>query len=206
MNRIQEIICEEMINYLREVNDETDWDLYEKYDEVKRDILYGFLNNNKRGIKKQPWQVIPFGRLKKIWEDFMRLGFVRDVNGLEMIENIVQYNILKLYVNTELVGHTSHNPDEDFEEAGFTDQDKEAFYDYIDKFSDYAFDDFGGRRPGLTTLLARLRKARTSEEKVPIIDQILNVIHQSSDLASWFVEGGSTSLSQLSGSPSMTTA
>ncbi|MFA5366606.1 MAG: hypothetical protein WC333_01875 [Dehalococcoidia bacterium] len=202
MNRIQEIICEEIVNYLREVDDETDWDLYEKYDQMKSEILYGFLDDKKRGVKDQPWTLVPFGRLKKIWEDFMIYGHVRDTRGLEMIEDIIQDNIIKLYVNTELVGHTSHDPDEDFEEAGFTEQDKEEFYNYINKFSDYAFSDFGGRRLGLTTLLTHLRKARTPEEKVPIIDQILNVIHQTSDLAAWFVEGGSSALSQLSGSPS----
>jgi len=206
MNRINKIIKEEIIKFLRESDEDMDWDLYEKLDDVKRDILSGFLNDKKRGIKKQPWRVIPFPRLRKIWEDFMRIGVVRDTAGLEMIEDIIQTNILKLYVNTELSGHSQVDPDDDFEDYGYTEQDKEDFWDYVHEISDYAWSDFGGRRLGLTTLLGHLRKARTPEEKVPIIDQILNVVHQRSDLAALFVEGGSSALSQLSGSPSQVEA
>jgi hypothetical protein len=202
VNKLHKIVREEVIKYLKESDEDMDWDLYEKLDDVKREILSNFFSDRERGVTEQPWKVIPFARLKKIWEDFMTMGVVRDTRGLEMIEDIVQDNILKLYVNTELVGHTSSDPKYDFEEYNYTEQDMEQFYDYIDKFSDYAFSDFGGRRLGLTTLLAKLRKARTAEEKIPIIDQILNVVHQRSDLASWFVEGGSSALAQLSGSPS----
>jgi hypothetical protein len=201
MKSINKIIKEEIIKYLRESDEDIDWDLYEKLDDVKRDILSGFLYDKKRGVKKQPWKVIPFPRLRKIWEDFMRTGIVRDTAGLEMIEDIIQTNILKLYVNTELSGHSEVDPDDDFEEYGYTEQDKENFWDYVHEISDYAWSDFGGRRLGLTTLLNNMRRARTPEEKVPIIDQILNVVHQRSDLAALFVEGGSAALSQLSGSP-----
>jgi len=201
MKLINKIIKEEIIKYLRESDEDIDWDLYEKMDEIKMDVLQGFLRNKERGIKKQPWQLVPFPRLKKIWEDYMSTGVVRDTRGLDMIDEIIQSNIIRLYVNTELVGHTEHDPDEEFQDAGFTEQDKNEFYDYIDKFSDYAFSDFGGRRLGLITLLSQLRKATRPEEKVSIVDQILNVVHQRSDLAAWFVEGGSPALSQLSGTP-----
>lgn len=203
MENIYKIIKEEVIKFLQEYNDDdTDWGLYDRLDQVKTDILTGFLEDKKRGIKEQPWKLIPFPRLKKIWEDYMRMGIVRDTAGLEMIEDIVTDNILKLYVNTELSGHTPVNPDDDFEEYGYTEQDKEDFWDYVKEISDYAFDDFGGTRPGLTTLLSQVRRAKTPEEKLPLLDQILNVVHQRSDLAALFVEGGSSALSQLSGSPS----
>lgn len=203
VNKLNKIIKEELSKFIREYNDDdTDWDLYDKLDQVKTDILSGFLEDKKRGIKEQPWRLIPFPRLRKIWEDFMRMGIVRDTAGLEMIEDIITENILKLYVNTELSGHTPVDPDDDFEEYSYTEQDKEDFWDYVKEISDYGFSDFGGSRPGLTTLLARVRKARTPEEKLPLLDQILNVVHQRSDLAALFVEGGSSALSQLSGSPS----
>ena len=203
MKNIYKIIKEEVIKYLREYDDDdTDWGLYDRLDQVKTDILTGFLQDKKRGIKEQPWKVIPFPRLKKIWEDYMRMGIVRDTAGLEMIEDIITDNILKLYVNTELSGHTPVDPKDDFEEYGYTEQDVEDFWDYVKEISDYAFSDFGGSRPGLTTLLSQVRRARTPEEKLPILDQILNVVHQRSDLAALFVEGGSSALSQLSGSPS----
>lgn len=202
MKTLNKIIKEEIVKFLKESDEDIDWDLHEKFDDIKRDILTGFFSDREKGITEQPWQLVPFARLKKIWEDFMTYGVVRDTRGLDMIQDIIQTNILKLYANTELVGHTEHNPDYDFEEYDYTEEDKDQFFDYIDKFSDYAFNDFGGRRLGLLTLLSQLRKASRPEEKVSIIDQILNVVHQRSDLASWFVEGGSRALSQLSGSPS----
>jgi len=202
MNPLKRIIVEEVRRFLKESDENIDWDLYDKLDITKQDILGNFLKNKKKGIKEQPWEVVPFARLRKIWGDYMTYGVVRDTRGLEMIENIITNNILKLYVNGELVGHTQRDPGEDFDDYNYSEQDREDFSDYIDKFSDYAFHDFGGRRLGLITLLKNLRKARTPEEKVPILDQILNVAHQSSDLAAWFVEGGSAALSQLSGSPS----
>ena len=202
MKSLRRIINEEILRFLKESDEDIDYDLYEKFDDIKRDVLSGFLQDKKRGIHEQPWQLVPFSRLKKIWEDFMRTGVVRDTRGLDMIQDIIQTNILKLYANTELSGHSSANPDYDFEEYGYTEQDKEEFYNYITKITDYGFSDFNGRRLGLTTLLSQLRKAHTPEERVPIIDQILNVVHWTSDLASYFVEGGSSALNQLSRSPS----
>lgn len=192
------------IRFLNESDEDIDWDLYEKLDEIKSEILSSFIEHKKRGIKEQPWILIPFARLKKIWEDYMSTGIVRDTRGVDMIEDILTTNILKIAVNTELVGHSEVDPSYDFDEYSYTDEDRDDFADYIDKFSDYAFSDFGGRRLGLFTLLQQLRRARNYEEKIPIMDQILNVVHQRSDLAAWFVEGGSQSLSQLSGSPSET--
>jgi hypothetical protein len=202
MKSITKIIQEEVLRYLKETDEDIDWDLYDKFEKLKDEILSDFITN-KNSVTHQPWQVVPFARLKKIWEDYATYGVVRDTRGLEMIEDIIQDNIIKLYVNTELVGHTQTDPQDDFDNYGYTEEDKEKFFDYIDyKFSDYAFSDFGGSRLGLLTLLSQLRKAQTPKEKLLIIDQILNVAHQRSDLASWFVEGGSSALSQLSASPS----
>lgn len=199
MNKLLKIINEEIKQCLKESED-FDYDLFEKLDEIRSQILSDFLRHKQMGIKSQPWKVVPFARLKKIWEDYIRLGFVRDEKGLDLIEAIIQNNILKLYANTELVGHTSSNPDEYFDEYEYSEEDKNDFYDYIDKYTDYGFDDFGGRRLGLITLLMQLRRATTPEQRLVIIDQILNVTHWTSDLAAWFVEGGSSSLAQLSGS------
>lgn len=211
MVSLRRIIKEEYVKLLKEINynrdEDIDYSQFEREDEIKREMFNDFLYHNTPDFTKHvPWTVIPFPRLKKIWEDFMTYGSVRDTRGLEMIEDIIQTNILKLYVNTELSGHSEVDPKYDFEEYGYTEQDMEDFWSYIDKISDYAFNDFGGRRLGLTTLLGQVRKARTPEEKLPILDQILNVVHQTSDLASYFVEGGSSALSQLSGSPSQVPA
>ena len=79
---------------------------------------------------------------------------------------------------------------------GFT----EDFYDWTvdaegtDIMSDY----------GLEPLFKLLYQLRSEEEKTPeerllIIDQMLNIAHQRSDLASWFVVGGSRALNKLAG-------
>jgi len=85
---------------------------------------------------------------------------------------------------------------------------KERFYDYYQNdpegkmggfISDY------GLKP-LEDLLVELLRASTPEEKLLIIDRMLNVVHQRSDIADWFVEGGSHALGQLSGSPTQVDA
>lgn len=76
----------------------------------------------------------------------------------------------------------------------------EDFYDWTvdaegtDIMSDY------GLKP-LLDLLYQLHssKEKTPEERLLIIDQMLNVAHQRSDLASWFVVGGSRALNKLAG-------
>jgi hypothetical protein len=55
-----------------------------------------------------------------------------------------------------------------------------------------------GMQP-LLTLVGELRKQTRPEDKLVTIDKMLNVVHPRSDMASWFIEGGSSSLSKLSG-------
>ena len=49
------------------------------------------------------------------------------------------------------------------------------------------------------TLGSKLYEEDAPENKLVLIDKILNVVHQRSDMASWFVQGGSAALSDLSG-------
>jgi hypothetical protein len=58
-----------------------------------------------------------------------------------------------------------------------------------------------GLKP-LVKLAEQVHKAKSPEEKLVLLDQMLNVVHRRSDIANWFVEGGSHALSQLSGTPS----
>jgi hypothetical protein len=51
----------------------------------------------------------------------------------------------------------------------------------------------------LMTLVGELRRETKPEDKLVTIDKMLNVVHPRSDMASWFIEGGSSSLSKLSG-------
>jgi hypothetical protein len=55
-----------------------------------------------------------------------------------------------------------------------------------------------GLKP-LRTLATELYAEQNPEKKLVLIDKILNVVHQTSDLAAWFIQGGSSSLNDLSG-------
>lgn len=63
------------------------------------------------------------------------------------------------------------------------------------RISDY------GLKP-LQELAGQLLNTHNSSSKVVVIDRMLNVVHQRSDMASWFVQGGSNALADLSASPS----
>lgn len=176
--------------YISLIKEERDiWDLQEAIPKV----LSQYQPNT-----KQKWNVVPFPRLKKIWEDYAKLNFVRDTKGMQRITELFLDNIEKIYANTYLAGHTEADPDEYFDQYGLTsEEDKEDFWDSIDddngipRISDYALDD-------LVELYFKLSKANTAEQQLQIVDRILNIIHQRSDIASWFVQGGTNSLTKLS--------
>ena len=75
---------------------------------------------------------------------------------------------------------------------------QEDFFDWVvDKNGTSYVSDYG--LEPLQKLLYELKLKKTPEERLVVIDKMLNVSHQRSDLASWFVEGGSKALSNLSG-------
>lgn len=259
---ITTIIKEEIAKLIDEY---FDYDNLPSEYEVKHKIFTDFLyNNNPEFTKNIPWKLIPFARLKKIWEDFIRTGVVRDTRGLEMIEEIVTNNIMKIYAITDLAGHTQWGDKESFEEHignwvddqmncilkhkgkelqldsdGSTDStynasgcegglhpfvssffdknykdgmdlnefrnqlyeemvDRFFYYYVVDPQSGHNYISDYGLNP-LMVLMGELYRADKPEDEVVIIDKMLNVVHQRSDLASWFVEGGSNALNSLSG-------
>lgn len=202
--KIKEIIREEFNKYLFEnYNEDIDWGLYELKDNIFRNIVDDYIESKNGDHHKQKWYLIPFNRLKKIWEDYIRYGFIRDTKGMDMFEGIFTQNILKLAINTELSGHMQYYPTEELEDMGLTEDDlwnddDFDFGDYIEgdngqlRISDY------GLQP-LTKLLFQLKKENDYNKKLIIMDKMLNVVHQRSDIAGMFVEGGSASLDKLSG-------
>jgi hypothetical protein len=182
---------------------------FEMMNEERNKILREF--NEARKLRKakpysQPWPVIPAARLTKIWNDYSKTGIVRDERGLDEIVDRVLRNIFRLHANTELVGHTPGDPremySEDLEYHGIKNEKDYArlvYYIQDDKYSDYAM------KPLLNIALS-LMKAKTAEEKLLLVDQALNVIHQRGDIAAIFVEGGSKTLNQLFERPYKTTA
>ena len=178
-------------------DEDTLQDYYEEHDENIRNQVYDF-NESKPG-DRQSWRVIPAGRLKKIWADHARMGFVRDIKGIEMMQDIIIENVRKAQANTMLMGHTTHSPNDWLEENEMTMNETDE-HDY----SDWAVDDKGAWRisdyalGNLVNGALELIYAKTPEEKLAKIDWILNVIHMRSDIAAWFVEGGSRTLDELS--------
>ena len=252
MNLLSKIIKEEYIKIQKFLNEEYDedriFDLTEKRDEYMNKIFDEFLfENNSDFSKKIQWKLIPFLRLKKIWEDYMKLGTIRDIKGLDFIESIIIQNILKVSIITELWGHTSKSNDDIYEDNigyyvdyqlkcllpqqsnspcnttihPFIKQSFEENYNkdmsvkeikekiveiLTDKFHDFTTDPKSGHgymsdyglKP-LETLVIRLYDTDEPKDKLVLIDKVLNVVHQRSDIAAWFIEGGQSSLNQLSG-------
>ena len=75
---------------------------------------------------------------------------------------------------------------------------KFSWYYVEDPDSGQAYISDYGMQP-LLTLVGELRRETKPEDKLLTIDKMLNVVHPRSDMASWFIEGGSSSLSKLSG-------
>lgn len=199
MNKIKQIIREE-INRLFE--DEFDYDLYELMDEVRNEVIEGFLDAREKGGGKQPWRVVPAGRLKKIWEDYIKFGHVRDVKGIEIIENLMTRNALKLNANTELSGHVNYGMEDELEPYGLTPDDiwegDFDFGDYIEGSNGQLMISDYGLQP-ILKLVMEVRRQSTPEQKLITLDKMLNVVHQRSDLAELFIQGGSTTLNDISG-------
>ena len=271
------VIYEEVIKEYSLDDGEPDYELFSRFDDFKMSVLYSFLyENNEDYTMRMSWRVIPYVRLKRIWEQWAIFGFVRDTKGLEMIENIMISNTIKIHVLTQLAGHTTSPTEDDYEDAWgdyvntylkqyklrtqepdvnnpnqlefdwnskngdgvkkqvnteelindpFLDNvmdgldlpkmnikqikkklieglQEQFFWYYIEdpesghiRMSDY------GLEP-LIKLMSELRNARDDNSKIVIMDKMLNVVHQRSDIAAWYVKGGSDALSDLSASPS----
>jgi len=217
---VRKLIRETLLNasFIKE-DEDIDWNLYELLEQVKSELMSDFyrdMMNEKpndsegRPLKaRQEWDVVDFSTLKRQWEEYMKWGKVlpRYEKTIESIEKTFTDNILKVTINTELAGHDSIDPKDEWMEffEGMEQGEKERMAEYMDNyFGDWILHDGQwrlsdyGLKP-LHKLLAQLRKEFNPSKKLPILDKILNVVHQRSDIASWFVEGGSAALSQLSG-------
>ena len=197
-NLIQ-IICEgEMV--VREFNDDDTYDYIDRFDRELSEIVGGFAN----GAVNVSWKVIPAARLKRIWMDYGKVGFVRDEKGLDNIADRMLNNIVRLDVCTALGGHSQRDPKDMIEEAGYEDEINLDDPDTADRFywhyltNDKGMDmisDFG--LPKLQKLWPSIRRADSVEERLTFIDQALNVVHQRNDLAAMFVQGGTKTLVEI---------
>lgn len=216
---IRDLINEILRNALTSEGEDVDYGLYEMMEEVKEKVMSEFhqaMMNEKpddeegRHLKaRQPWNVVDFSTIKRQWEEYMRWGKVlpRYERTIEAIENTFIENILKVTANTQLSGHDRTDPIDEWMEFfdGMEPEEKKRMAQYMDEYfgdwieadGQWRLSDYG-LKP-LHKLLVQLRKEFDPSKKLPILDKMLNVVHQRSDIASWFVEGGSSALSQLSG-------
>ena len=178
-------------------------DIYDMYDlvlEERGKLVEEYNTPSRQEGTNMSWSVIPFNQLKKIWEDYVTYGVVHNTRGLDTIVEKILRNLARLQASTELAGHTSGpSAEETFEEHGYEPVDGKN----IDFYFDFLNTEFGapvsdyGLDP-LWKLAEQLMSAQTYEEKLVLVDQMLNVVHQRGDLAALFIEGGSYSLSELS--------
>lgn len=178
-------------------NNQTDWLYLEKLPEVRQRVVDEFLGGHHA---RQPWRVFPAGRLERIWSEAAE-GFVRDTKGLDSLADLVIENVLRLQFNTEIAGHTALSTEDALEDWPEISDRQDAFVDWaIDdgkggwRISDYGLDKLFG-------LVDRILEAEEPLARVTLLDQALNIMHQRSDLSSWFIEGGTQTLNGLSASP-----
>jgi hypothetical protein len=186
-------------------NREVPYEVVENYIDRRNQVADNVMSEYKDSLGKpdqrQKWSVVPAGRLKKIWNDYAKNGFVRDEAGIDRIADTVLENIHKLHANNILTGHSPYSPEE-YAEDITGDKVPEGHFEKNENFFD---DGKGGWRItdyGMDKLergAADLMMAKTAEDKLQAIDYILSVTHMRSDLSSWFVEDGQKTLNSLFG-------
>lgn len=213
------IITEKQLQHIIKSQLKEDKDYYDFWEkQYVYETLQEFLMDKDNGIAKKKWRLIPFEQYRNALIEFVRYGeFMRfPTKYIDQWADIVTDNTLSLMANTELAGHITHFPYDDFcDVMGFEQGSKEykkyygsyencselldeiGFYDWIilpdgtTAISDY------GLEP-LYKLIMELEEQETPEQKIVVINKILDVYHQRGDLASAFIQGGSKALSQIS--------
>lgn len=182
--------------YLESVNNAEDI-FSEIYHEELGNIISEF--KSRQPNTHQSWSVVPANRLIKIWNDYSKTGIIRDERGMDEIVDRMVRNVVRLGINTALLGHTQLNPSElfaEYSDEDLTEEENEALGDFIvDENGSWRLSDYG--LPKLEELVFTLLGAGTYPEKLLIVDQMLNITHQRSDLAGMFVEGGTSTLNKL---------
>jgi hypothetical protein len=132
---------------------------------------------------------------------------VRDEKGLDDIVDRVIRNTARIEINNGLCGRWTWDLVDDWKDKyELSPKDEKHIrkvindYDYFDvkdkrmgwqwRISDY------GIEP-LQKICYKLLQTTDYTEKLLLVDQALNVVHQRSDLASWFVKGGEDTLNKL---------
>lgn len=179
---------------------------YQDFADRRNEILIEIVNDFLKGAKRVHWPKLKADRVAKIWLVYGKRGTIFDEEGMNKIAEQMIDLVVRLHVSNELSGHARNDPREDLEEEGYTFTDKQwsGLLDYLvdedgsDFLSDYGLDP-------LERLTLKLYAAETAEEKLLLVDRMLNVVHQRSDLAAMFIEGGSATLTKIANQGGHTT-
>jgi hypothetical protein len=177
---------------------------FERLDNMKYRMVEAFLRN-----PKGKWSLIqvPAERFKKIWLEFGKYDRISDLNGLDKIAESLLSGIASLEVANQLQGHHENGMGyhELFEEVkGWTEEetdeniDEQDLYEWltvIDEGDGAFMSDYGLDK--LLRLVSRISNEEDPRDRLMAIDQALNVIHQRSDLAKFFISGGTKTLNDI---------
>ena len=185
--------------YKQANNDAFVYDMYDMIQEQYGNILAEYFAPSRQKGSQVSWSVIPASRINKIWRDYARTGVVRDEKGLMQIQEQMMSNLARLNACNTLAGHSQEDSGEIIEDQGFPPIDGkniDFYFDFLDTQYGPPVSDFG--LPQLWDLAFQLTPTMSAENRLLILDQFLNVVHQRGDLAALFIEGGAGSLTDLS--------
>lgn len=167
--------------------------------------IYEEWSNAKGTDSVQTWNLIPSSLFITEWKYNSRTGNVHE-NKIQRMQDILIDNYIKIYINTVLMGHTSTHPLWYLEGIVPEDWDSEDMDEFLDGYEDYCIDDKNSWRISdyaierMESAIHSLIREEDYCKKVYWIDTLLSIVHCRSDLASWFIQGGSKTLSLVSGS------
>lgn len=171
---------------------------FQIFHEMACDVAGQIANAYKDGAPTHPWRVVPAATVLRVWKSHAALGIVRDERQLDEIATVFIDNTIRLSVNTDIAAHGPLSTDEALKSYDIADKinDPDAFVDWaIETPTGWRISD--SAIAPLTRYAARLIENPPAAEKLMILDTMLGVTHPRSDLASWYVEGGQRTMSQL---------
>lgn len=164
---------------------------FELYNMLLIETIIAYKKRNRSS--RQRWEVISAEDLKQCWNQVAIYGFIRRPSTWERIRTIIIENVIKLQINTELMGHDTHYPDE-LKEWNLSGPRMSCDF-FREGNAGLRISDYG-LKPANEYLLG-IFTAIDDKQEIMYADMILNIVHQRSDWARWFVEGGSKTLSEL---------
>ena len=198
MIRLKQLLREIVLGRLFEIERDLDYDAAEDFYRRRDEQLYELATLLKQsgGKGRVPWKTVSASLLKRVWFTFGKYNRVKE-NDIDKIADRILTNIARLQASTEMMGHTSYDPRPEIEDSfgiTFADEEWENWMsDYFtDKQGGWLLSDYG--LEPLRNLYSFIFNADTPEKKLYACDKALNVVHQRSDLASMFVEGGTATL------------